>query len=46
LIAKMIGRSLTEFEDMSKIKLESSKHIKGDVLLQAEGLAAPERSNL
>jgi monosaccharide-transporting ATPase len=38
LIAKMIGRSLTEFDDMSKIKLESSKHIKGDVLLQAEGL--------
>jgi monosaccharide-transporting ATPase len=38
LIAKMIGRSLTEFEDMSKIKLESSKHIKGDVLLQAEEL--------
>jgi galactofuranose transport system ATP-binding protein len=38
LIAKMIGRSLTEFDDMTKIKLESSKHIKGDVLLQAEGL--------
>ena len=38
LIAKMIGRSLTEFDDMSKIKLESGKHIKGDVLLQAEGL--------
>src|SRR5512136_1420564 len=38
LIAKMIGRSLTEFDDMTKIKLESGKHIKEDVLLQARGL--------
>jgi simple sugar transport system ATP-binding protein len=38
LITKMIGRTLTEFEDMTKLKLESSKHIKGEVLLQAEGL--------
>lgn len=38
LIAKMIGRSLTEFDDMTKIKLESSKHIKGESLLQAKGL--------
>ena len=38
LIAKMIGRSLTEFDDMTKIKLESSKHIRGDALLQAEEL--------
>jgi simple sugar transport system ATP-binding protein len=38
LIAKMIGRSLTEFDDMTKIKLESSKHIKGEALLQAKGL--------
>jgi monosaccharide-transporting ATPase len=38
LIAKMIGRSLTEFDDMTKIKLESSKHIRGEALLQAEGL--------
>ena len=38
LIAKMIGRSLSEFADMSRIKLESSKHIKGDALLQARGL--------
>ncbi len=38
LIAKMIGRSLTEFDDMSKIKLESGQHIQGDVLLKAEGL--------
>jgi simple sugar transport system ATP-binding protein len=35
LIAKMIGRSLDDFSDMSKIKLESSKHIKKDALLQA-----------
>jgi simple sugar transport system ATP-binding protein len=38
LIAKMIGRSLTEFDDMTKIKLESRKHIKGEALLQAKGL--------
>jgi monosaccharide-transporting ATPase len=38
LVAKMIGRSLTEFDEMSRIKLESSKHIKGEALLQAEGL--------
>jgi monosaccharide-transporting ATPase len=38
LIAKMIGRLLTEFDEMSKIKLESSKHIHGEALLTAEGL--------
>jgi simple sugar transport system ATP-binding protein len=38
LITKMIGRTLTEFEDMTKLKRESSQHIKGDALLQAEGL--------
>jgi monosaccharide-transporting ATPase len=38
LIAKMIGRSLTELDEMSKIKLESRKHIKGEALLQARGL--------
>jgi len=38
LIAKMIGRSLTEFADMSKIKLESGKHIKEEALLQARAL--------
>jgi monosaccharide-transporting ATPase len=38
LIAKMIGRSLTEYDDMTKIRLESSKHIKGEALLQARGL--------
>jgi len=35
LISKMIGRSLAEFDEMTKIKLESSKHIKSDALLQA-----------
>jgi len=35
LISKMIGRSLAEFDEMTKIKLESSKHIKTDALLQA-----------
>ncbi|PKO15945.1 MAG: sugar ABC transporter ATP-binding protein [Chloroflexi bacterium HGW-Chloroflexi-10] len=38
LITKMIGRSLTEFEDMTKTKLESSKHIRGDALLKARDL--------
>jgi simple sugar transport system ATP-binding protein len=38
LIAKMIGRSLGDFADMTRIKLESSKHIKEDALLQARGL--------
>lgn len=37
LIQKMIGRTLTEFDEMTNIKLESSKHIKGEVLLQAKG---------
>ncbi len=38
LITKMIGRTLSEFDDMTKLKLESRQHIKGDVLLQAKGL--------
>jgi monosaccharide-transporting ATPase len=38
LIAKMIGRSLTEFDEMSRIKLESSKHIEAEALLEAKGL--------
>jgi len=38
LIAKMIGRNLAELDDMVKIKLEGSKHIKGDALLQAKAL--------
>jgi monosaccharide-transporting ATPase len=38
LIAKMIGRSITEFDDMNKIKLESGKRIKGEALLEAKGL--------
>jgi galactofuranose transport system ATP-binding protein len=38
LIAKMIGRTLTEFDDMTKTKLESSKHIKGEALLEARDL--------
>jgi len=35
LISNMIGRSLAEFDEMSKIKLESSKHIKSEALFQA-----------
>lgn len=38
LISKMIGRSLAEFDEMSKIKLESSKHIRREALLQAREL--------
>ncbi len=37
LISKMIGRSLAEFDEMTKIKLESGKHIKSEALLQARG---------
>jgi len=35
LISKMIGRSLAEFDEMSKIKLESSKLITKAAILQA-----------
>lgn len=38
LIAKMIGRVLNELDDMSKLKLESSQHIKTETLLDAKGL--------
>jgi len=38
LIAKMIGRSLAELDEMTEIKLESSKHIKSEALLQAKKL--------
>ncbi len=38
LISKMIGRSLAELDEMTKIKLESSKHIKREAMLQAKGL--------
>jgi simple sugar transport system ATP-binding protein len=34
----VIGRSLTELDEMSKIKLESGKRIRGEALLQAKGL--------
>jgi monosaccharide-transporting ATPase len=38
LISKMIGRSLAEFDELSKTKLESSKHIHREALLQARQL--------
>ena len=38
LIAKMIRRNLAEFDEMTKIKLESGKHIKSDSVLQAREL--------
>jgi monosaccharide-transporting ATPase len=38
LISKMIGRSLTEYDDMTREKIEISKHIKGEALLQAKAL--------
>jgi galactofuranose transport system ATP-binding protein len=37
LITKMIGRTLTEFDEMTKLKQQSKKHIKSDVLLEARG---------
>jgi monosaccharide-transporting ATPase len=36
LIMKMIGRSLTELDDMSKIKQESSQHIRSETLLETK----------
>ena len=38
LISKMIGRSLAELDEMTKIKLESTKHIKKEAMLQAREL--------
>lgn len=38
LISKMIGRSLAEFDEMTKIKLESGKLIRSEALLQASGV--------
>ena len=37
LIKKMIGRTLTEFDEMTKIKNESGKRIKGSILVEAKG---------
>jgi len=39
LIVKMIGRALTELEDMSKLKEESSQHIQSEALLEARGIS-------
>jgi monosaccharide-transporting ATPase len=38
LIKKMIGRSLSAYDDMSKTKFESGQHIEGEALLEANGL--------
>jgi len=38
LISKMIGRTITEFEDMTKIKEHSGKQITQEVLLEAKDL--------
>lgn len=38
LIAKMIGRTLAEFDEMTKIKLETRKQIQSEALLQAQAL--------
>ncbi len=39
LIAKMIGRSLADYDDMTAIKLETSKNIKQEALLTTDDLA-------
>jgi simple sugar transport system ATP-binding protein len=39
LIIKMIGRSLIELEDMSKLKQESEQHIRSETLLEAKGIS-------
>lgn len=38
LISKMIGRSLAELDEMSKVKMESGKHIRPEALLQTKEL--------
>jgi len=38
LISKMLGKSLTEYDDMEKNKLESSQHIGKEELLRARGV--------
>jgi monosaccharide-transporting ATPase len=38
LIMKMIGRSLTELEDMTKIKQESEERIQSETLMEAKGI--------
>ncbi len=38
LIKKMIGRTLTEFDDMTKLKFESEQHINSETLLEASEL--------
>jgi galactofuranose transport system ATP-binding protein len=38
LITKMIGRTLTEFDDMTKLKTESKQNIKTETLMDANGL--------
>lgn len=38
LIVKMIGRTIGEFDDMSQIKLASSKRIQEEAILQADDL--------
>jgi simple sugar transport system ATP-binding protein len=38
LIQKMIGRTLSVLDDMTRLKHESSRHIKRDALLEAKGL--------
>jgi monosaccharide-transporting ATPase len=38
LITKMIGRSLDELDEVTKVKLESSKHIESEAVLEAKGL--------
>ncbi len=38
LITKMIGRTLTELDEMAQLKHESSQHIQSEVLLDAKGV--------
>jgi simple sugar transport system ATP-binding protein len=38
LIARMLGRSLAELDDMTKTRLETSQHIQSEALLEASGL--------
>ena len=43
LITKMIGRTLVEFDEMSKVKLAVENQIEGKTILSAKGLGRSGR---
>jgi monosaccharide-transporting ATPase len=43
LIQHMIGRTISDLDEMASMKRESAKHIRGEALLEAEGLGREGR---